>query len=223
MMQTDELITRLGEDLVAVRRAAPPWRRAALWLAPSAAAGAAVALGFGLRADLAQRLADPRFVLETGLALLTAIAAAWAAFCAGRPDEPAWKLWLPMLPLALWLATLGQPCLLILVTRGPAGLVVTQDAMCLPAIAAGGLVPAVAITALLRRVTPFRRGHASFCGALAAAALGACALRFYHTQDAAIMVLIWQLGSVAILTAAGSWIGRHLLPALRVTFPGAGA
>ncbi len=55
---------------------------------------------------------------------------------------------------------------------------------------------------------------------VAAAALGACALRFYHTEDAAIMVPIWPVGSVAILTAAGSWIGRRLLPGLRVTFSG---
>ncbi len=37
------------------------------------------------------------------------------------------------------------------------------------------------------------------------------------------MVLIWQVGPVAILTAAGSWIGRRLLPRLRVTLSGSAA
>ncbi len=222
-MQTEELIAILGEDLAPVQRVAPPWRRLALWLGPSVVAGAVVALFFGIRPDIAQRLVDPRFVLEVAATLLTALSAAWAAFCAGRPDTPAWKLWLPMAPLALWLGTLGQQCLAVAITEGPGGLVVTPDVVCLPAIAMGGFVPAVAIVALLRRVTPFRRGHASFCASLAAAALGACTLRFYHAQDAAIMVLIWQVGSVAILTVAGGWIGRRLLPGLRVTFPGSAA
>lgn len=134
-----------------------------------------MALFFGIRPDIAQRLVDRRFLLEVAATLLTALSAAWAAFCAGRPDEPAWKLWLPMVPLALWLGTIGHQCLAITITKGPAGLAVTPGAVCLPAIATGGFVPAVAIMALLRRVTPFRRGHASFCAALAAAALGACA------------------------------------------------
>lgn len=210
-MQTEELIARLGEALVPVRRAPPPWRRVALWLLPSLAASVGVALFFGIRSDLARRLVDPSFLLEAGAALLTALAAAWAAFSAGRPDAPAWKLLLPLAPLALWLGTLGQQCLLIVIARGPGGLVVTQDAVCLPAIAMGGLVPAIVVVALLRRVTPFRRGYAAFCAALAAAALGACALRFYHPEDAAVMVLIWQVGSVAILTAAGGWVSRLFL------------
>lgn len=70
---------------------------------------------------------------------------------------------------------------------------------------------------LLRGVTPFRRFRAAMCAALSAAALGACALRFYHPQDAAAMVLVWQFGSVVVLTALGGWIARRLLPGPCVT------
>ncbi len=212
-MNTEELIGILSEDLVPVRREPPAWRRVGVWLGPSLVASVGVAMLFGIRPDIARRLADPSFLLEAGAALLTALTAAWAAFSAGRPDTPAWKLLLPLAPLALWFGTLGQQCLLIVLTRGPGGLVVTQDAVCLPAIAMGGLVPAITVVALLRRVTPFRRGYAAVYAALAAAALGACALRFYHPQDAAVMVLVWQLGSVAILTAMGGWASRFFLQA----------
>ena len=42
-------------------------------------------------------------------------------------------------------------------------------------------------------------------------ALGATALRLFHAQDASVMVLVWQFGSVALLTGLGALTGRQLL------------
>lgn len=209
-METERLIAQLSGDLAPVRPIAPPGKRLGCWLAVSLPAAGAVAVWYGLRPDLAARLQDPAFLTETGAALLTALAGAYAALCAGLPDRPGWQLWLPGAPLALWLGTLGRQCLEVALRLGPAGLRVTPDAMCLPAIALGGLVPAAAIVVLLRRGGQFRAAHACFCGGLAAAALGAAALRLYHPQDAAIMVLVWQIGSVALLSLLATVIGPVL-------------
>ena len=210
-METTQLVARLTADLQPVRRIASPRRRLALWLLVSVPAAGVVAMASGLRPDLAARLADPGFLIEEVAAVLTALAAAYAALCAGLPDEPGWKLWLPLVPMALWLGTIGRQCLDVFLRLGPQGLRITSDAMCLPAIALGGLVPAVAIVVLLRRGGRFRTTHACLCGALGAAALGAAALRLYHPQDAAIMVLVWQLGSVALLSLVAGAIGRRLV------------
>jgi len=210
-METERLIETLAGDLAPVRRLPPPSVRLGAWLLVSLPAAALVAWGSGLRPDLASRLADPQFLLEEAAALLTALVGAYAALCALLPDQPGWKLWLPLVPLALWLGTLGQQCLEVALRLGPAGLRVTADAMCLPAIALGGLVPTIAIVVLLRRARGFRTTHACFCGALGAAALGATALRLYHPQDAAIMVIVWQLGSVALLSLIAGGIGRVLV------------
>jgi len=207
-MTTDRLIESLAAGLTLVRPLPSPATRLGLWLAVSLPAAALVALGFGLRPDLPTLLATPSFLLELVGAALTAVAGAYAALCAVVPDQPGWKLWLPLAPLALWSGTLGQQCLAVVLRIGPAGLVVQPDVMCLPAIALGGIVPALAITVLLRRARGVRLAHACFCGALAAAALGAAALRLYHPQDAAIMVIVWQLGSVALLSLLGTLIGR---------------
>ena len=172
---------------------------------------AAVVWAFGLRPDLGDRLADRAFLIEEGAALLTALVGIYAALCAGLPDQPGWKVWLPMAPMALWIGVLGQQCLDVFLRLGPDGLQVTSDAMCLPAIALGGLVPAIAIVVLLRRSGKFRTTHACLCGALGAAALGAAALRLYHTEDAAIMVIVWQLGSVALFSVVAGAIGRMLV------------
>ncbi len=210
-MQTERLIALLARDLTPVRRLAPPGRRLGFWLLVSLPPAVVIAFASGLRPDLAARLADPAFLLEVLAALATALAGAYAALCAGLPDQPTWKLWLPLAPLALWLGTLGRQCLDLYLRVGLSGLTVTSDAMCLPAIALGGLVPAVAIVAMLRRSASVRRTHACFCGALAAAALGAAALRFYHPVDAAIMVIVWQLGSVALLSLLAGASARILL------------
>lgn len=218
-METDRLIARLADDLVPVRRLARPGVRLARWLLISLPAVALVAWMFGLRPDLAARLADPGFMMAEGAAMLTALVGTYAALCAGLPDEPGWKLWLPLAPMALWLAVIGRQCLAVLVQVGPHGLRVSSDMMCVPAIAIGGLVPALAIVTMLRRGGHFRTTHACLCGALGAAALGAAALRLYHPEDAAIMVLVWQLGSVAVLSLIAGAIGRPFVAARRSGLP----
>jgi hypothetical protein len=115
-----------------------------------------------------------------------------------------------MAPMPLWLGFLGQQSLDAFLRQGPEGLQVTSDVMCLPAIALGGLIPAIAIVVMLRRSGKFRTTHACPCGALGAAALGA-ALRLYHMEDAAIVVIVWQLGSVALFSLAAGTISRMLV------------
>ena len=210
-MKTETLIDRLTAELTPVHRIARPETRLAWWLLISMPAIAAVVWAFGLRPDLGDRLADRAFLIEEGAALLTALVGIYAALCAGLPDQPGWKVWLPMAPMVLWIGVLGQQCLDVFLRLGPEGLQVTSDAMCLPAIALGGLVPAIAIVVMLRRGGKFRTTHACLCGALGAAALGAVALRLYHTEDAAIMVIVWQLGSVALFSLIAGVIGRMLV------------
>ena len=212
-METERLVERLTAELTPVRRLARPGVRLAWWLLISVPAAGLVAGAFGLRPDLAARLADRTFLVAEGAALLTALIGIYAALCAGLPDQPGWKLWLPVAPMALWLAVLGRQCLDVFLRLGPQGLSITPDAMCLPAIALGGIVPAIAIVVMLRRSGQFRITHACLCGALGAAALSATALRFYHTEDSAIMVIVWQLGSVAVFSLAAGAISRIFVAA----------
>ncbi len=210
-MKTERLVERLAAELTPVHRIARPVMRLAWWLLMSIPAACLLVWAFGLRPDLAERLADRAFLEEEGAALLTALVGVYAALCAGLPDQPGWKVWLPIAPMALWLGVLGQQCLDVFLRLGPEGLRITSDAMCLPAIALGGLIPAIAIVVMLRRSGKFRTTHACLCGALGAAALGAAALRLYHMEDAAIMVIVWQLGSVAVFSLMAGTIGRMLV------------
>lgn len=210
-METERLIGTLEQDLRAVRPVPGPWRLLGQWLALSLPVLAAITLAMGPRPDLARVLGQPGFLLAEGLAALTAVVAAYAAFCAGRPDQPGWKLLLPAALAAAWLVELGRQCLLLSATNLAGALVLRLDFACVPAIALTGLVPAIGMAVMLRSSTAFRLTAASLSGALAAAALAEGALRLFHAEPTFVTMLVWQMGSVALFTLAGGAIGRATL------------
>ncbi|MGH6814325.1 MAG: NrsF family protein [Hyphomicrobiaceae bacterium] len=210
-MRTDGLIRALVAEARPVRRLPSPERRAFTWLLLSAAYGAFIVFMIGLRPDIQTKLTDVPFALETGAAFLTGLSAAVAAFCAGVPGRPLWERSVPLAPLAVWLASLGEGCWRSWVRLGAAGLDMQPDLICFPSILLVSVVPGALILWMIRRGAPITPVAATALATLAAAALGAAALRLFHTQDASVMVLVWQFGSVAVLTGLGALGGRQLL------------
>lgn len=210
-MQTEELIRTLTADCAPVRPLAHPGWRAAAWFAISLGYVAAVVAAIGLRPDISSKLADLKFLVEVGAAFLTSIMAAAAAFCAGCPGRPIWERFAPVPFLALWLASLGEGCWREWLASGGAGLAIRPDFMCFPVIIAIGIVPGLLIFIMIRRGAPIAPFSTMGLASLAAAALGAAALRLFHTADASIMVLVWQFGSVALLTGLEALFGRFFL------------
>jgi hypothetical protein len=210
MKTTDDLIHWLVEHDRPTGRLPPPWRRAMAWLALSLPYVVLIVLAMGPRADLGQKLSDGRFLIEEIASFITVLLAAFAAFCAVIPGRPRWLLLLPVLPLAIWLGSLGQGCVEDWLRLGPEALSLRPDWVCLPAIMLVGAVPAIAMVVMLRRGAPMFPHAAVALGALAAAALGNFGLRLFHTTDASLMVLVWQFGSVALLTAIAGWLGHRI-------------
>ena len=215
-MQTDELIHLLAKSAVPVRRLSGPWMQTVLWLAVALPSVVAAILVMSPRDDLAQKLADIRFLVEEIAAFATAIAAAVAAFSMVIPGRSGRILFLPVLPLAVWLASLGQGCMRDWLHFGADGLKLRPDWVCFPSIALVGAIPVIAMVVMLRRGAPLSPRATVALGALAAAALGNVGLRMFHSQDAGLMVLFWQFGSVALLSALAGWMGRHVLSWHRV-------
>jgi hypothetical protein len=211
-MKTEDLINALAtEARTPVRRLRPPAIRSAIWLALSAPWIALVVAEMGLRPDLADKLAEPGWMIEQGAALMVAITAAMAAFCAGVPGRPHWERLAPVLPLLIWFGTLGAGCLLELASAGTAGLIFRSDWACLPGIVMVGLLPGAAMAFMLHRGAPLAPVLSVGLGGLAAAALADFGLRLFHQQDARLMVIVWQVGSVALLTALSALLGPRLV------------
>ena len=209
---TDALIARLAQDAQPVHPLPHPARRMLAWAAVALGFGMAMVWAIGPRPDLTERLGDARFLLEQGAALATGLAAAAAALSMTVPGASPLLRLLPVAPGAVWVGTLSVGCLRDWGRLGPEGLAITPDPACLFYIALIGSLPALVLLSMLRRGAPLAPRWTILLAALAAAGLGNFALRFFHMQDAALMVLVWQVGSVALLAGLAGLAGRQLLP-----------
>ncbi|MGI8739346.1 MAG: NrsF family protein [Gammaproteobacteria bacterium] len=209
METTDDLIRNLVASDKGAGRLPSPWRRVSLWLTVALPYVALIVIGMGVRADL-NEMSSARFLVEQIATLLTAITAAFAAFCAVVPGISRRLLLLPLLPLTVWLGSLGHGCLQDWLRYGAAGLTIEPDWHCAPRIVIVGAIPAIAMFVMLRKGAPLAPRLTMALGALAAAALGNFALRLFHPPDASLTVLVWHFGGVALLSVLAGALGRYL-------------
>jgi hypothetical protein len=210
-VDTEKLIEQLAEVVVPVRPLPRPWVRTAAWLLVAIPYVALVVFVVSPRADLISKASEWRYEIEQLAALATGITAATAAFATVIPGYDRKLFVLPALPLAIWLGSLGEGCVQDWIHFGPDGLSLRPDWFCFPAIVLVGAVPAIAMAVMLRRGAPLSPHATTALGGLAAAGLGNFGLRLFHSQDASLMVLVWQVGSVFVLTAMAAWAGQYLL------------
>jgi len=210
-MDTAKLIEQLSKSASPVRPLPRAWIRAAVWLMLSIPYIALVVIVVSPRNDLMVKLTELRYVIEQFAALATGITAAIAAFAATIPGYNRKILLLPAFPLALWLGSLGQGCLQTWLRFGTSGLKLQPDWFCFPAVVLVGILPAIVIAVMLRRGAPLEPCITAGLGGLAAAGLGNFGLRLFHPQDASLMVLVWQVGTVFVLMILAGCAGRYVL------------
>src|SRR5258708_39237413 len=105
---TDTLIRDLAGRTSRVQPLARPGMRAATWLAIAVPSALLVMVMMPGHRDWVSRLLLPRVISEEAFALSTGILAAIAAFASVVPGYNRKVLFLPLVPLALWLGGLGQ-------------------------------------------------------------------------------------------------------------------
>ena len=211
-MDTNALIQELADSAVPVRRLPSPWARMLLWLALSVPILAAV-IWLVMPSDInpVAAITDRRFLIEEAVLLVTALTAALAAFASVVPGYDRRILLIPLLPFAVWLASLGEGCWRNWVALGTNGLTLRPDWDCLPPAILIGIVPSIAMVVMLRRGAPLIPRTSIALGALAVAALANLGLRVFHVGDASVMVLFWHLGGAAVLAGLAAFAGRRVL------------
>src|SRR5262249_57224969 len=128
-------------------------------------------------------LEERRFLLEAAVLLVTALTAALAAFGSVVPGYDRRMLLIPLVPLAVWLVTLGEGCWRNWVALGADGLTLRPDWDCLPPAILIGIVPSIAMVLMLRRGAPLLPRVSIALGALAVAAVANLGLRLVHARD----------------------------------------
>lgn len=215
-LDTDALIDRLAGDAEPVRRVRPVWMRVALWLCLAVPPLVVVIAVHGVAGGAMAVMHDTRLLVEQAATLLTAVTAAAAALASTIPGVDRRWLWLPVVPLAVWLLAIGKGCIDQWIQFGPEGLVVHADFDCFFPMLLVAAVPAATMLVMVRRGAPVMPRKTLCLGALATAAFVAFGLRLFHPGDASIMILVWHGGMVAVVSAAGAIAGSRLFhwPAL---------
>lgn len=221
-MKTPDLIDLLVEAATPVRRLRPPLVRAALWLLLAAIVMGLLAVAHGLRSDIAMRLQQPVFVVGLAGTLATAILAAIASFKLSLPEGSRFWLLLPCPALALWVSTIGYGCLTDWVSIGPDGVRMGETARCFATLLLTSVPLSIAMLVMLRHAALLRPTAVSATGGLAVAAMTAFALSLIHDLNATVMILVWNLGSAALIAGlanaygrpAFSWVASRTLPAI---------
>jgi hypothetical protein len=220
MSDTQQLIDALVESAAPVRRLRPPLARAALWLFFAAVVLGLIAIAHGLRPDIGAQLHRPLFIIGMLGALATGALASVAAFRISLPDVSRWWLVLPLPALGLWVSTIGYGCFTDWVRIGPEGIHMGEAVQCFATLLMTSVPLSVSMVAMLRYVALLRSVEVSATAGLAVAAVTSFALSLFHSLDATIMILVWNLGVATLIAALASvfgpslftWTAAHLNP-----------
>ena len=220
-MKTSELIDTLADSAAPVRRLRSPSARAAGWLLLAGIVLALLVFVHGLRPDLASCLRQAAFVTAMGASLTTAVLATLASFRLSLPDSSRWWGLLPIPALAVWVSTIGYGCLTDWVSVSTEGVRMGEAAECFATLLITSVPLAVAMLVMLRHAASLRPTIVSATGGLAIAAITSFVLSLVHEFDATVMILIWNLGTAALIAGLASafgrptlsWVASRILPA----------
>jgi hypothetical protein len=210
VITTPELISLLAANATPVRRLRPPLTRVAIWLLFAACILSLLAVGQGVRSDIAERMEQPVFVVGIASSLLTGVLAAIASFMASLPDRS--RLWslLPVPALGMWMSTIGYGCLTNWVSIGPNGMLLGETVRCFVTLVLTSVPLSLAMVVMLRYAALLRPTDVIITGSLAVSAITAMALSLFHSLDATIMILIWNLGTAVLIVGLGRMFGRRM-------------
>jgi hypothetical protein len=209
VIRTEELIDTLAERAAPVQRLRPPLARAAAWLAFAGVLIALIAAGQGIRADFMPHLRQPAFTVTIVAALATGILSAAAAFAISIPGQSGRWLVLPLPPLTVWMSTIGYGCVADWVSL-PGGFRVGDELKCLALLVMTSVPLTLALAAMLRHAAMLRTGAVALTGGLAIASITSAVLPLFHDHDASALILVWNLGTAALVTGVAGLFGRRI-------------
>jgi hypothetical protein len=211
MIETPDLIESLAAQVRPVRSLRPPFQRAGAWLLLAALVLVLLGIEHGLRPDITEQLRRPSFALGVAASLLTGILAAVGCLTASVPDRPRRWLLLPVPSLLVWVSTIGYGCLSDWVSMDSDRMRMGEALRCFATLVVVSLPLSIAMFAMLRHAARLRPAPVMMIAGLAVAAITSTALSLFHRLDATIMILVWNLGTAALLVAVEGAAGRRLL------------
>lgn len=176
----DALIGNLTSELCPVQCLGHPFRCAVMWVGLTVIYEALVVMIFGLRPDIALKIADLHFLFETGLVLAVGLSAAMASAWLCIPDMRGLR-WLAALPIS-GVAIFFFWAFLNLVTGGDV-VSVPHLGRCFASAALSSLVPMAALVFMMRRGSTTSPVLSGVMNILAVGCAGYVGLRLICTTE----------------------------------------
>ena len=207
-MTTDDLISRLVEDMRPVRRLVSPRTRAAHWLATAVVGVLIGLLYFGVRRDLADASRSAIFLARVVLLGATAWLAIVTCMRLSVPgaDERAWRRWWPLVAVGSVLA-IGAGELVYAMLLGDAGSPF-RSWTCVRKVGVAGALPAIAVVVMIRQGVSLEPRWTAMVGMLAAAASGALTAELACPITQPMHTFVWHLVPTVVLAGVGLLAGE---------------
>jgi hypothetical protein len=106
-METDDLIQRLAQNVVPARQFPAPMARVTLWLVVSLPYIVITVVGYQLAGFEVFLSPDARYLVQQLATLATTVTAGVAAFCSVVPGRDLRIVFVPLLPLFVWLGSVA--------------------------------------------------------------------------------------------------------------------
>ena len=210
-MNTDDLIDRLGRDVIVARPLPTPGMRTAVWMVWAVSYLVVVAVMMFTVMSSAEVMPTPIYLVQPSAALVTGIMAARAAFASVIPGSNN-RVWvLPAIGAAVWGVSLLWAGVLDLQASGTLGMTSQSDWPCVVSMTLGGLVVGSPLVWMLRRGAPLTPRLTAFLAASAALSFANIEACLTRTHPFALTVLLWHGSTVAAVAALCALMGHRWL------------
>lgn len=205
---TDKLIDRLTQEGVKVAPLASPARRASTTLLFATSVTALLILAIGDIDGMRRRYSGQEWLMvaESAAMLATFLAALIGAFMLSIPGRSlGWRL-APLLPVLCWFVLSGIGCL---ASTGRPELDHSTD--CLTFISLTSLATGLPLLWLLSKAKPIEPMPVALLGGLAAAALSAFLLQFFHPFALTALDFAVHFAAILLVLAVAASFRRTIL------------
>lgn len=208
---TDQLIEQLSSGATPVRPALSPFLQTVLLAVPVLALLSFVAIYAGNPAVVFSHMTDLAYAVSTSSALMTGLAALFAAISTSVPGRVKSWTWLVLLPATAWLISSGIMCASGMTAHEGQDISIFASADCFYFIMLSGTVIALIFYAALRHSVTVNALKVASLAGLSAAMLGATLLAFFHPPETDLIDFGAHLAATAALILFMATSGRSAL------------
>jgi len=209
-VRTEDLINTLAVDRTVD---AAPGRTLALALVAGTIIGAIVfAEMLGVRDDVGEAMRTVRFPFKFVVTIALAIAGLSLVSSLERPGANARAAARLLIIPAMLIGSAVLLELMVVPSSGWAPRMIGSNAMiCLSAIPTIAIAPLVTVLIAMRHAAPTAPARAGAAAGLLAAGVAATLYASHCTDDSPLFVVIWYSIAIALVAAAGAWLGPRVL------------